>query len=169
MPHRAHPIPTGPFGNTGLRTFIAVFLWTDDSSGCTEQRVLLIHCNSQVEVVPQTFLTFPGQADVGLSGSLQTGLSFFGRPNAAPAGPALRSGWLLALPRLAAFPCSAFITGGFRSAPYTGSLVSSRRPDVKHSGLDCLPFGSSLSALIWLVCVQRCCKRSFGFDPVLRF
>ena len=35
-------------------------------------------------------------------------------------------------PRPAAFPCSAFITGGFRSALYTGSPSSSRRNDVKH-------------------------------------
>ena len=64
----------------------------NDSSGCTEQRVSLVYCYSQVEVVPQTFLAFPGQTDVGISGSLPTGLGFFGHPNAAPAGPALRSG-----------------------------------------------------------------------------
>jgi len=54
--------------------------------------VSLVYCYSQREVVPQTFLAFPGQADVGISGSLQTGLGFFGHPKAAPAGPALRSG-----------------------------------------------------------------------------
>ena len=94
MPHRAHRSPLDPFGNTGLRPSFAVFLWTDNSSGCTEQQVLLVHCNSQVEVVPQTYLAFPGQADVGISGSLQTGLGFFGYPNAAPARPALRLGRL---------------------------------------------------------------------------
>jgi hypothetical protein len=152
MPHRAHRSPLDPFGNTGLRPSFAVFLWTDDSSGCTEQQVLLVHCVSQVEVVPQTFLTFPGQADVGISGSLQTGLGFFGHPKAAPAGPALRLGWPRPTwPRLAAFPCSAFSTGGFRSALYTGSPSSSRRVTLEHPDPTAYLFGSSLSALIWLV------------------
>ena len=48
MPHGAHPIPLGSFGNHGLRP----------SSLCS--------CG-QVEVVPQTFLAFPGQTDVGIS------------------------------------------------------------------------------------------------------
>ena len=38
-----------------------------------------------IESVPQTFLAFPDQTDVGVSGSLQTGLGFFGHPIAAPA------------------------------------------------------------------------------------
>ncbi len=38
-----------------------------------------------IEAVPQTFLAFPDQADVGISGSLRTGLGFFGHPKAAPA------------------------------------------------------------------------------------
>jgi len=47
--------------------------------------------------------------------------------------PALRWGWPPpAWSRPAAFPCSAFITGRFRSALYTGSPLSSRRNDVKH-------------------------------------
>ena len=40
---------------------------------------------SQVEVVPQTFLAFPGQTDVGISDTLRFGFGFFGHPNAAPA------------------------------------------------------------------------------------
>ena len=59
--------------------------------GCTKQRVSLVYCNSQVELVPHTFLAFRGQTDVGISGSLQTGFGFFGHPNAAPA--ALPCGW----------------------------------------------------------------------------
>jgi hypothetical protein len=61
-------------------------------SGGTEQRVSLVYCNSQVEVVPQTFLTFPGQTDVGISDTLHLGIGFFGHPHAAPACPALRLG-----------------------------------------------------------------------------
>jgi len=38
-----------------------------------------------IESVPQTFLAFPDQTDVGLSGLLQTGICFFGHPKAAPA------------------------------------------------------------------------------------
>ena len=154
----------------GLRCGLHRCAFSGASSGCTGRRVSLVYCNSQVEVVPHTFLAFLGQTDVGMSDSLQTGFSFFGHPNAAPAGPALRSGWpRLAWPRLAAFPCSAFITGGFRSALYTGNRVSSRRNNVKHPGLDCLPFGSSLSALIWLVCANDAYERSIGFNPVLQF
>jgi len=104
-----------------------------NGSGCTEQRVSLVYCYSQVEVVPQTFSPFPGQTDVGVSDTLHVSLCFFGHPNAAPARPALRLGRPRpAWSRLAAFPCSAFNTGGFRSALYTGSPVSSRRNDVKH-------------------------------------
>ena len=44
-----------------------------------------------IEAVPQTFLTIPDQTDVGISGSLQTGLGFFGHPNAAPVS--LPCGW----------------------------------------------------------------------------
>ena len=60
--------------------------------GCTKRRVSLVYCNSQVEVVPHTFLAFRGQTDVGISGSLQTGVGFFGHPNAAPAALPCGSG-----------------------------------------------------------------------------
>ena len=43
--------------------------------GCTKRRVSLVYCNAQVEGVPHTFLAFRGQTDVGISGSLQTGLA----------------------------------------------------------------------------------------------
>jgi hypothetical protein len=93
MPHGAHRISLGPFGNTGLRPLRCVpldrrQLWAHQATGVA--RLLL----SQVEVVPQLFLAIPGQTDVGISGSLQTGLGFFGHPNAAPARPALRLGRL---------------------------------------------------------------------------
>ena len=60
--------------------------------GCTKRRVSLVYCNSQVEVVPHTFLAFRGQTGVGISGSLQTGLGFFGHPKAAPAALPCGSG-----------------------------------------------------------------------------
>ena len=60
-------------------------LWAHQATGVA--RLLL----SQVEVVPQTFLAFPGQTDVGISGPLQAGFGFFGHPNAAPAS--LPCGW----------------------------------------------------------------------------
>ncbi len=63
-----------------------------NSFGRTERRVSFVYCNSQVEVVPHTFLAFPGQTDVGLSGSLRTGFGFFGHPNAAPAALPCGSG-----------------------------------------------------------------------------
>ncbi len=53
--------------------------------GCTKRLVSLVYCSPQVEVVPHTFLAFPGQTDVGISGSLQSGFGFFGHPKAAPA------------------------------------------------------------------------------------
>ena len=53
--------------------------------GCTKRRVSLVDCNSQVEVVPRTFLAFRGQTDVGVSDTLHAGLRFFGHPKAAPA------------------------------------------------------------------------------------
>ena len=88
----AHPIPIAQFGNTELRpSSLRSFKATE--SGCTERQVSLVHCNSQVEVVPPTFLAFPGQTDVGISETLHLGLGFFGHPNAAPALPALRLGW----------------------------------------------------------------------------
>ena len=60
--------------------------------GCTKRRESLVYCNSQVEVVPHTFLAFPGQTDVGISGSLQAGFGFFGHPKAAPAARPYGSG-----------------------------------------------------------------------------
>jgi len=68
-----------------------VRLW-GSSVGRTKRQVSLVYCYSQVEVVPHTFLAFPGQTDVGISGSLQTGFGFFGHPKAAPAALPCGSG-----------------------------------------------------------------------------
>jgi hypothetical protein len=58
------------------------------------------------------FLAMFDRTDVGISGTLHPGFSFFGLPNAAPALPALRWGRPRpAWPRTAAFPCSAFDAG----------------------------------------------------------
>ena len=131
MPHGAHRSSLEPFSNTGLRPSTPLLLWAAalgaPSDGC------------------RSSIAFPSR-----SGS--TNLSHLSRPDRrGHIQPVTGRLWLLrssqccaCLPALrlgrprpawsrpAAFPCSAFNTGGFRSALYTGSPVSSRRNDVKH-------------------------------------
>ena len=49
-----------------------------------------------------------------------------------------------AWPGAAAFPCSVFDTGGFRSALLHRQFSECTPGHVRRPGLDCLPFGSSL-------------------------
>src|SRR5438046_5770715 len=66
------------------------------------------------------FLAISDQTDVGISGALHTGLSFFGPPNAASPDPPCGkvcpvTNWA----RLAAFPCSTIFTSDDLGSLYT--------------------------------------------------
>jgi hypothetical protein len=110
------------------------------------------------------------QTDVGLSDALHLGFSFFGRPNAAPAEPALRLGRPRpAWPRTAAFPCSAFDTGYVRSALYTGSPVGSASGGVKHPNQTACHFGQSLKQPRVALSASRCLRAFSSFDHSFQF
>src|SRR5712691_143470 len=91
------------------------------------------------------FLAISDQTDVGISGALHTGLSFFGRPNAAPPDPpcgkvcpvASRTG-------LAAFPCPAIFTSDDLGSLYTPAVQMFASGHSGGPEPDRLPFGPSL-------------------------
>jgi hypothetical protein len=169
MPHGAHPIPLGPFGNTGLRP----------SSLCSFERQLWVHRATGVA----RLLLFPSR-----SGS--TYLSRLSRPG--------RRGhirfvtnrrWLLRPSQgCSCWPCLAVgltttrvvqarsfsmfcihHTGGFRSALYTGSLVSSRRNDVKHPVSTAYLLVPACQLSFGWSAANDACKRSLCFNHVLLF
>ena len=156
MPHRAHRSPLDPFGNTGLRPSRPPLLWAGalgaPSNGCRSS----IAFPSRSGSTDLSCLSRPGRR-----GHVRfiTNRPWLLRPSqCCSCWPCLAVG-LTTTCVVQARSLSMFCihhTGGFRSALYTGSPASSRRRDVKRPGLDCLPFGSSLSALIWLVCCYRC-------------
>jgi hypothetical protein len=107
---------------------------------------------------------------VGISDALHIGFGFFGRPKAAPAGPALRLGRPRpAWPRTAAFPCSAFDTGYVRSALYTGSPVGSASGGVKHPNQTACHFGQSLKQPRVALSASRCLRAFSSFDRSFQF
>jgi hypothetical protein len=100
---------------------------------------------------------------VGISGALHTGLGFFGLLQAASALPALRLGRpRTAWPGATAFPCSAFITGGFRSALLHRQCLECTPGHVRQPGLDCSPFGPSLKQPLVAGLLSRCLRAFTG-------
>src|SRR5580765_5155383 len=83
--------------------------------------------------------------DVGISGSLQTGVGFFGLLHAGSAS--LPCGWgghEQRGPEIQRFHVLHSIRDGFRSALYTGSPESSRRATLESPDSTACRFGSSL-------------------------
>ena len=83
--------------------------------------------------------------DVGISGSLQTGVGFFGLLHAGSAS--LPYGWgghERRGPEIQRFHVLHSIRDGFRSALYTGSAVSARRATLESPDSTACHFGSSL-------------------------
>ena len=108
------------------------------------------------------FLAISDQTDVGLSGALHTGLSFFGHPNAAPPDPpcgkvcpvASRAG-------LAAFPCPAIFTSDDLGSLYTPAVQCSRRATSDGPSQTAYLLVQACQSL-WLVHFDDACERSFS-------
>jgi len=118
-------------------------------------------CAFPVGIGSTYFLAISDQTDVGLSGALHTGLSFFGHPNAAPPDPpcgkvcpvASRAG-------LAAFPCPAIFTSDDLGSLYTPAVRGFTSGNLGRPEPDCLPFGPSLEQSL-MACPDLRCLRAF--------
>ena len=89
--------------------------------------------------------------DVGISGSLQTGVGFFGLLHAGSA--ILPYGWgghERRGPEIQRFHVLHWVQENLGSLCYNGSLESVPRATLDEPGLDCMPFGRALNSLVWL-------------------
>ena len=116
-----------------------------DSSGTHQATGVARHLLFPVGGGSTYSLAIQDQTDVGISGALQPGLSFFGHLNAVSA--TLPCGWgghEQRGPDEQRFHVLHSLRDGFRSALYTGSLPGQRRVTLESPNQTACPFGLSL-------------------------
>src|SRR6266568_8437542 len=106
------------------------------------------------------FLAISDQTDVGISGSLQAGLGFFGPPNAAP--PDTPCGDVCSAQGpggcLAAFPRSAIFTPDDLGSLFTPAVQMFASGHLEGPEPDCSPFGPSLKQSLVACLILRCLR-----------